>query len=72
MKDTKREEEYLNGLMDKYMMVNGKEGKRMEVECGKALMEIHTLESGKREKLKALESLFQRMVIVMKDSLKNQ
>ena len=34
-KVSKKEEEFLSGLMDKFMMVNGLEARKMEAVCGK-------------------------------------
>lgn len=49
-----KEEESLNGVMDRYMMGNGKADVKTEAECGKAQMDNLILENGKMEKLKAL------------------
>ena len=68
-KALKREMVFLNGLMESYMMDNGLEERKMEVEFGRELMEILILENGKKEKFKGLEYLFQRKVIDMRANL---
>lgn len=52
-----KEEEYSNGVMVKYMMVNGKMVRKMEVECGKVQMVSHILDNGKMVKFKDLVSM---------------
>ena len=69
-KDTRKGEECLNGQMENFMMASGKKEKKMEVGCGKDLMEIHTLENGKKAEFKDLEFLSPILEIGMKDSLK--
>ena len=69
-KATKKVKVYLNGQMDKFMMVNGKGVKRMEVECGKEMMEILILDNGKQVKFRDLVSLFQKKEIDMRVNLK--
>lgn len=58
--------------MVNYMMGNGLEERRMEVVCGRALMEILTLVSGKMEKFKDLEYLLLNKEIDMRDNSKIQ
>ena len=69
---TKKAKVFLNGPMDKFMTDNGKEVKKMAVECGKEMMEIHILDNGKQEKLRDLESLFPKKEIDMKVNSKIQ
>lgn len=57
LRDIKKEKEFFNGLMIKYMMDNGKKEKNMGVECGKAKMVIVILVNGKKVKFRALEFL---------------
>ena len=71
-KATKKVKVYLNGQMDKFMMVNGKGVKRMEVECGKDQMMNAILANGKKEMFKDLASFLIRQEIDMKESLKTQ
>ena len=71
-KDINKAEEFFNGQMVKYTMDNGLKEKRMGVECGKDLMEILTLENGRKGKFKDLVFLFQRQETDMKENLKIQ
>ena len=64
----RREKEFSNGRMVSYMMDNGLQERKMEVECGKELMETLILENGRKVKLKDLEFLFQNKVTDMKES----
>ena len=67
-KAIKRERASFSGIMEKCMMDNGKKERSMEVECGRAQKETLTLESGKKGKLKALESLLTKRGIDMRGS----
>jgi len=57
-----KERAYFNGVMEKFMMDNGKEEKRMEVVCGRDKMGNRILDNGKMVKFKVLEFLSCKMV----------
>jgi len=57
-----KERVYFNGVMEKFMMDNGKEEKRMEVVCGRDKMGNRILDNGKMVKFKVLEFLSCKMV----------
>lgn len=54
---------YINGVMEKYMMENGKMGSRMEMGCGKGSMEIAILANGKT--LEQMDMAFMSGVMVI-------
>lgn len=54
--------------MEKFMMDNGREVGRMEVECGKELMDNLILDNGKTEKFKALVSMSWKTALATKDN----
>ena len=57
------------GKTAKFMMANGKKDSNTVLECGKERMAILTLESGRKEKPKVMESILGSMEIVTRDSL---
>ena len=52
--------------MEKFMMDNGREVGRMEVECGKELMDNPILGNGKMVKFKALVSMSWKTALATK------
>lgn len=70
--DLKMVKESFSGLMDKYMMENGKKANKMEAGCGKDQMMNAILVNGKMEVFKDLESFSRKQGTDMKESLKTQ
>ena len=62
------EEGFTNGKRERFMMENGRMGRKMVMVYGEESLEIATLESGKTVKQKVMECMFGKMVINMKES----
>ncbi len=62
--------ELFNGIMAKFMKVNGLMVKNMEVVCGKALKDKVIQENGRMAQSKVLEFIYRKMEIDMKVNLK--
>ncbi len=64
--------ELFNGIMAKFMKVNGLMVKNMEVACGKVLKDKVIQGNGKMAQSKVLEFIYQKMEIAMKGNLKTR